>query len=346
MAYPKQLSQKTLTRRYDALGLGGEKLGFLHGFFRAAANLYGAVFLYELREVYSILAQKTAVPRIRKKDLIAFSEVARRDEVPYYVFEVDEVYSEEPRADADRIIVSREIIWNGWAKFHPLAKLLELQQNKPFYVPENFLCYAEGVPASKEEIALRDYLGSLQATRPYIADRFGKKQEPSPHVGKKLKDFSYQSFTERFEVEYYQDKYEGVPGRRRNLIDRIIEESAGPVSDKLFRELQFRTRTGWMEPMEVAEFLTKDLDEIGVMLSKQQLEKLIELLFAYHNSLHLYTNRGWVPAELAREVPRADQLTVSFGPGIWRAIEEGEMDFAELKKGLEGMGIKVEDRRR
>ncbi len=45
MSYPKPLSEKSLERLYRESKLTKEKQSFLHAFFAACANLYGAIAL-------------------------------------------------------------------------------------------------------------------------------------------------------------------------------------------------------------------------------------------------------------------------------------------------------------
>ena len=51
MAYPKPLSEKALQRLYKESGLDERAQGFLHDFFAACANLYGAI---ELRSALAL----------------------------------------------------------------------------------------------------------------------------------------------------------------------------------------------------------------------------------------------------------------------------------------------------
>ena len=106
MSYPKPLSEKTIERLYHEAGISNEMQTYLHTLFAACANLYGAL---SLRDTWSLYQGITGAPKIRRKDLIAFSSIVRREKQPYYVFEIEELYTEEPHNELDRHINCRHM---------------------------------------------------------------------------------------------------------------------------------------------------------------------------------------------------------------------------------------------
>ena len=110
MSYPKPLSEKSLERLYEQSGLPVDARSFLHKFFSSCANLYGAV---PLRHVWQIYGELKAAPKLRRKDLLAFSSIVRREEQPYYVFEAQEIFDDDSRSELDRFIVSKELVGVG-----------------------------------------------------------------------------------------------------------------------------------------------------------------------------------------------------------------------------------------
>ena len=92
MSYPKPLSEKSLERLYKESGLTKEARTFLHVFFAACANLYGAI---ALRHMWGIYRELTDAPKLRRKDMLTFASIVRREEQPYYVFEVNELFDED-----------------------------------------------------------------------------------------------------------------------------------------------------------------------------------------------------------------------------------------------------------
>ena len=89
MSYPKPLSQKTLDKMYKESGLSKEKIEFLGKLFDGAAALYGIITLKDLWNVYKEYAEKVPAIRLHRKDIIAFSSIARREEHDYYIYEID-----------------------------------------------------------------------------------------------------------------------------------------------------------------------------------------------------------------------------------------------------------------
>lgn len=143
MSYPKPLSEKSLNRLYMQAGLSTETCAFLHPLFAACANLYGTIALRDVWSVYQEL--KSDVPRIHRRDLIAFSAIVRREVQPYRVYEIEELYTEEPHNDLDRHIVSKELIGAGY----PLACNASNSQVSPFSRLGKKLCMAvEAFPSS------------------------------------------------------------------------------------------------------------------------------------------------------------------------------------------------------
>ena len=74
MAYPKPLSEKALQRLYKQSGLDACAQGFLHDFFAACANLYGAIELRDVWEVYQQISEDK--PKLRRKDCLLYTSDA------------------------------------------------------------------------------------------------------------------------------------------------------------------------------------------------------------------------------------------------------------------------------
>ena len=161
MSYPKPLSEKSLERLYTQAGLSTEVCDFLHSLFAACANLYGAIALRDVWSVYQEL--KSEAPRIRRQDLVAFSAIVRREVRPYRVYEIEELYTEEPHNDLDRHIVSKELIGAGYGKMFSFYALMDERNDRPYCVPDDFLSYAEPT-ASVEEKSLAVFIGNLKST--------------------------------------------------------------------------------------------------------------------------------------------------------------------------------------
>ena len=139
----KPLSPKTLEKRYAELGLSDEKLQLLHTFFRCASNF--TAFCRCL--MHGKFSKHYEGLRVHKKDFVAFSGVAQRDaSLPYAIYELRELYSDEPWGDPlDRTIVNKDMVMHGYYRFLYVYNTLENQRCQSFLVPDQeiFLSFAE-----------------------------------------------------------------------------------------------------------------------------------------------------------------------------------------------------------
>ena len=122
----KPLSPKTLEKRYAELGLSDEKLQLLHTFFRCASNFYGVLPVSHAWQVFKHYEGL----RVHKKAVVAFSGVAQRDaSLPYAIYELRELYSDEPWGDPlDRTIVNKDMVMHGYYRFLYVYNTLENQR--------------------------------------------------------------------------------------------------------------------------------------------------------------------------------------------------------------------------
>ena len=210
MPYPKPLSEKSIARLYDEAGLKEKQIVFLHTFFSACANLYGVIFAEDAWKVYRELSAQTETAPLRRRDMYAALGIMRREKLPFYVFEVDEVYSEETRKDEVRIIAHRELIGSGYGKFYELYKVEENSAGKPFYVPKNLLSFTAPPESVREQTLLR-FLNGLKSTRSKYTDKYGNVHT-CPYKGKFLREFSYISESDSSELEWLNGKIEGLKG--------------------------------------------------------------------------------------------------------------------------------------
>ena len=157
MAYPKPLSEKSLEKKYREAGISAEARDFLHKLFAACANYYGVLCV---STVWDLCKELKGVPPLRKKDIFAFSSIVRREEQPYCVFEIDEIYYDAPRKESSRQIVAGELIGVGYGKFFFFDKLIEERSGRDLRLYDDLLAFADPVP-SKYETALRSFLENL-----------------------------------------------------------------------------------------------------------------------------------------------------------------------------------------
>lgn len=138
MAYPKPLSAKSLARLYEQAGIDDQKSEYLHKAFLACSNLYGMVLL---RAVWNLLRENGAP--LKRKDVINFSGIVRREDQPYRVYEVDELFCDEKRSDLNRVIVNKRMIGHGYGHLSRVYYFEENCPEIPYYNPQDLLAWAE-----------------------------------------------------------------------------------------------------------------------------------------------------------------------------------------------------------
>ncbi|MBR5032295.1 MAG: hypothetical protein IKX70_01315 [Treponema sp.] len=344
MAYPKPLSEKSISRMYADSKLTQEKIDFLRKFFDSCAALYGSICLNDMWEVYKELSEKTDIVKIQKKDVIEFSSIARREIHDYCVYEIDELYSAEKRVDKDRYVVLRDIIER--ASLQVFYQLDEMQQGRPWYVPENLLSF-KGLIVTSQEKRLIEFIENLKATSPIIKNKWNEKlNKPSPHQGKKLKDFSFLSPDEEFEIEWLSGKCEHGPKKcQQKKLDEYLSTVQGTFAEKIFRDLRFGLFTGWRKFMDQIKHTMDELAESGVELSMDEANNFIQLIQDFVNNSHLYINRGWTPFELSeygRKMDPKRKPVITLGPEIRKAIENGEVSIEDLKTQAKANGFDIQ----
>ena len=329
MSYPKPLSEKSLKRLYTQAGLSTEACDFLHSLFAACANLYGAIALRDVWSVYQEL--KSEAPRIRRQDLAAFSAIVRREVQPYQVYEIEELYTEEPHNNLDRHIVSKELIGTGYGKMSSFYVLMDGLGNHPYCVPDNFLSYA-APSASAVEKSLADFIGNLESAAEECAPR-QRKAYPNENRGKKLGTFSFLNLSERFDLEYYKK----VPA----TYSALLEGYSGTETEKIMRFHRRAENIGYLRSTDIIQNVLIELCEVGVRLTEKQQDTLMRLIVQYHNGSRLWCLRGWKPNELADMHGNSGVPSISFGPGLQQAFADGIMDKGDLVRKIQELGWKV-----
>ena len=110
MTYPKPLSPRTIARKYSESGMTGNQIDFLHEFFLAAARLYGVTRVGDLWVIYKELGRHQKVVEVRRRDMLTFSAIARRENLPYRIYELNEVYVEDEPSELQRMVISKDIL--------------------------------------------------------------------------------------------------------------------------------------------------------------------------------------------------------------------------------------------
>ena len=323
MSYPKPLSEKSLEKLYKESGLSEEARSYLHRFFAACTNLYGAI---ALRHVWGVYQKLEGAPKLRRKDILAFASIVRREEQPYYVFEINELYDEDSGNELDRHIVSKELVYVGYGKLHLFYSLMEQLDDKPYCVPDDFLSYAEPVPTPQEN-SLLDFLSGLKSVTDECVPKYGHSV-PNEHKGKKLGEFSFLNSDERFEMEWL---------KRPSAKAAFLEECSGSEAEKLMRLFKRGENIGQRSSVETIQWFIDELEEVGVEMTQGKIEKLLCLITDYHNNSRLWCLSGWKPNELAAMYQSNGPTAISFGPGMQKAFEDGSLDRDELVRKIRKM---------
>ena len=327
MAYPKPLSEKSIAKLYEQSGLSAEAREFLHRLFAACANLYGAI---ALRNVWPVYQELENAPKLRRKDLTAFSSIVRREKQPYFVFEMDEMYETGPYSELDRHIVSKELVSRGYGKFYRFYELMDQVGQKPYCVPNDFLSFAEPMPSDKES-ALLTFLSDLVSTEEECVPKYGKPI-PNENKGKRLGEFSFLNADERFEIEYM---------KRPSDKAALLEECSATEAEKIMRVFKRRENIGNTTPIIALQRIVDELNEVGVLMEKAQVEELLRLVMDYHNNSRLWCLSGWKSSELAQMYRSNGPSTIYFGPNMEKAFADGSLDREDVIREIRKLGMEV-----
>ena len=114
------------------------------------------------------------------------------------------------------------------------------------------------------------------------------------------------------------------------------------AAQRLVHDYKWRSHLGWAKPTDSLTYLMNDLTEMGVLLTEEETDHLIQSLMEYHNHLHLWCNCGWTPAEMAEKIYGSGGIVpkIQFGPGMQKAFAEGALDKEELVRKLKEMGLR------
>ena len=308
MAYPKPLAQKSIDKMFK--DWNPETVSTLHRYYEAFANLYGSIQLKDAWKVF-----KQFEPKIHKKQFMEFSAIVRREDVPYYIYEIDEVYCDERRIDTERFIIHKDLLMDGYGKLSRVYDLHEAQLNKPYYNKHDLLAVAAH---RLNDGKFRSFVDKMKFTS-------GEKN------GKTFANAVFTTKHEQFDLGYYKSE-----ATRR----KIRAKANRPFSEKFMNRIVLMAEFADNPIMSVMNFLDDNDYEFE---SEKQADKFFSLLQDFMNNSHLWRNCGYTPSELFAMQPQQMPKTVSLGPGIQKAITEGQIDRDEIIKKFKEMGFEVVD---
>lgn len=90
----------------------------------------------------------------------------------------------------------------------------------------------------------------------------------------------------------------------------------------------------------------REMEDSGIVLgSMTDMNEWMALYNDLHNHTRMPFNRGHCPQEMMGKMkPSRKPPMLSFGPGLMKMIEDGEMDGQELISRIEKMGVNVDSR--
>lgn len=308
MAYPKPLSQKNIDKLFK--DWNPDTVSVLHRYFKAFSDLYGSI---QLKDAWKIF--KKFEPKIHKKQFIEFSTIVRREDVSYYIYEIDELYCDERRLDTERFIIHKDLIMSGYGKLRMVYDLHELQLDKPYYAKNDLLSVAAHRHYDEE---LSAFVNKMMFTK---GERKGKSFAQAVFITK----------DEQFDLDYYKS----AAARKK-----IQEKADRPFSEKFMSRLVLMAEFSDNPIVSALHFLNENNYEFE---TEEQAKTFFSLLQDFINKSHLWCNCGFTPNELFAMQPQQMPKAISLGPGIQKAIKEGQIDRDEIVRKLKEMGVDVVD---
>ena len=345
---PKPIAERTLQKKYtqfaetthgriDVSTDSGKRLStLLHRYIFSFSNLYGQI---PLRTAWKLICEVepelVRQKKILKKDFFAFSDILRTESLPYYVLNLEELFSEEKDAKLDnRIIINKKLVGHGYYRFEDFYTLLDSQDSKSFIMlnREDYLSWAEPDRFRKSPYA-RDMLRFLETL---CVSNSSKNCDANGHSikGKKLNSFIFWSKDER---SFYHCVSRSWEKEAIALENNIVE------SEKLMRKIERHIHLGddRISTSDFLHWLTNDLDEVGVQLTEKKFETLIKLYMNLNNKSRLWCNCGWTPEELSKMSISTVPPSISFGSGLQAAFASGDINRAELEHTLREKGFTI-----
>lgn len=339
----KPLSAKTLARKYSELGLSPEIIDLLHTYFLCFSNLYG---LITIQEAWDIFRNYEGIRNIHKKDFIAVSSIVQREEQPYVILEMKEVFSgETSEKETDRLIINRKLLYDGYRRFEAVYFIDEQAVGKPRYIPESrdeFLSYSEDPfwknPAGAE---LRTLLAGLKTSGVGRSPDFaGKADIPITDLdGKPVKGKRLSAFCMNTQMESINIDMEKRESRKKLLTERFRTTPA----EKLYQfiESAVQGKNPYLIGKELSKLFERLDDDFGAVYTQAEAEKIVALYSTLNNTTNMWSNAGWTPDELMKKQNSDKFPAIQFGPGMQKMFEDGEMDREELTALLKKNGFDV-----
>ena len=316
-AFPNPVSNRALQKMYQELAqeteghidisteAGAERSALLRRYIAASSNLYGVASLQEVWEQFA-KSEPTLVKqrKIRKKDFVKFTEILRVQDLPYYILNWDEIYAEvDSCKPIDRLVVNKKLVSVGVRRLWDVHTIIHEQKKVPAIMldREEYLAWAEGSQFWETVYArkMKMFLENLcVAENSQNCDIDGK-----PIHGKSLSSFIF--WSERDKKSY---KVGGTTKQKKNF---FFEQYQVMESEKLMQRLEQYLNLGEAEYpyTNILEWLLNALGEVGVELTKKQIDTLIDLFVDLNNHSRLWFISAWTPAMLVEVMQKIQSDT-------------------------------------
>ena len=345
---PKPVAERTLQKKYaqfaetthgriDVSTDSGKRLStLLHRYISSFSNLYGQISLQTAWKLFcKVESELIQQKKILKKDFFAFSDILRAEFLPYYVLNLEELFSEEKDTKPDgRIIVHKKLIGHGYYRFEDFYTLLDSQDNKPYILlnREDYLSWAEPDRFRKSPYAsaMLRFLETLRVSNT------SKKCDVNGHSikGKALNSFI---FWNKDESSFYHCVSRNWEKEAIALENNVVE------SEKLMRKIERHIHLGddRISTSNFLHWLMNDLEEVGVQLTEKKFETLLKLYMDLNNKSRLWCNCGWTPEELSKTAISTAPPSISFGSGLQTAFSKGDISQDDLEHALQQKGFTI-----
>ena len=180
----------------------------------------------------------------------------------------------------------------------------------------------EPTPPMKREI-ISEYLYAVDNFESY--EELKEEQEGKPfYIPEKEALLNYQD-------DLYFEKTREYLALGVFLRDKLRLKRADDVLD----DLQLAARCEDSDPQSII-WEVERLAGRGCLGSMEQINEFFRYYFAMYNNTRLPANRGFTPNEMQERLGGGSPGSIEFGPNISRALQAGEMDIGQLRRGISG----------
>ncbi|MCR4895107.1 MAG: hypothetical protein K5911_10350 [Eubacteriales bacterium] len=296
MTYPRPLSDKNLEKKYEEAHITDEMSAFLHEFFSSCANLYGAIAIEDMWQIYRDLREH--FPEVRKNHFAAFVSIVRREVQPYRVYRHDELYGKDENDISGDWLLHKDLTGEGSRRFVPFFDLLKARGNRPYYVPDDLMGYAQG-GYSENDRSFLEYLSCIVSMKD-----FNDCGVPNVNKGKMLGEFSRLNVSERYKIDRIRD--------RDAQFAAIREKTRLCAAEKILKDIILVNNIGLIPPSFHLIRILSDLSDAWVYTDELQRKELRKVFADHYNHSRLWCLAGWTPAELNLTCKRMHEA-IEFG---------------------------------